>query len=110
MNLEEFSARKFGLEQYRNRFRTILRKVVQGGRKCPKSVPQKIEICVVFGRHGSVWAGNGSVWIQIGTQPYWTPFGPYLDRYGPVLAHFWIIGLLLGYCWLVPIVALFVQT
>ena len=63
------------------------------------------------------WVAMGP--FGLGMVPYGSklvhkPIGPHLDpiwvTYGPVLAHSWIIGLLLGYCWLVPIVALFVQT
>ena len=104
MNLQEFSARKFGPEKSRGRFRTILGKVAHGSRKCTKSTFQKSEIWLVLGRHGCVWAGNGSVWIQNCTQTYWTPFGPYLGHswtsLGSFLDYWTIAGLLLAgpYC------------
>ena len=106
MNLQEFSARKFGPEKSRGRFRTILGKVAQGGRKSPKSTPQKSEIWIVLGRHGSVWAGNGSVWIQIGMETHWTPFGPHLGHlwtsFGTFSCFWTIAGLLLAIFPIVP--------
>ena len=104
MNLQDFSARKFGPKKYQTHFRTILEKVAQGGRNCPKSTSQKSEIWVVLSRHGSVWAGNASVWIQNCKHTYWTPFGPYLGHlwtsFGSFLDYWTIAVLLLAgpYC------------
>ena len=107
MDQQEFSARKCGPKNYRNRFRTILGKVAQGGRKSTKWTLQKSEIWVVLGRHGSVWAGNGSVWIQIGIETYWNPFGPHLGHlwtsFGPFSCFWTIAGLLLAISLLFPI-------
>ena len=104
MNLQEFSARKFGPGKSWDRFRTILGKVAHSGRKCTKSTLQKSEIWFVLGRHGSVWAVNDSVWIQHCTQTHWTPFGPYLGHlwtsFDSFLDYWTIAGLLLAgpYC------------
>ena len=105
MNLQEFSARKSGPGTYRNRFRTILRTAWTDGND-QKQLPKQME-------YGLFWVAVGA--FGLGIVPYVSklvckPIGPHLgriwDTYKPVVAHVWITGLLLGYCWL----ALLLQT
>ena len=64
-------------------------------------------------KYGLFWVAVGPFGLEM--VPYESelvqnPIGPHLDpiwvSYGPVLAHFYVFGLLLEYCWLGPIVAL----
>ena len=58
MNLQEFSARKFGPEKYQTHFRNILGKVAQGGRKCAKSTPKKV-------KYGLFWVAVGPFGLEM---------------------------------------------
>ena len=111
MNLQEFSARKFGPKNSRTHFGIIFRKGRPGPSEMSemgqKLIPKKVKYGLFWLAVGPFWLGFGSY----GSKLLWKPIVSYLDSiwitYGPVLAHFYVFGLLLDFCWLFPYCSLF---
>ena len=110
MNLQDFSNQNFDPEKIPDPFSDHF----------PKSPPGPSEMSEIDPKSTAGRMKYGLFWVAVGPfglemVPYelklvWNPIGPHLDpiwaTYGPVLAHFCVFGLLLDFCWLVPIVAL----
>ena len=117
MNLQEFSARKFGPEKIPDPFSEHFPKSRPGPSEMSEMVQKSISKTVKYGLFWFPIDPFGLGFGPYGSKLVWKPIGPHLDpiwvTYGPVLAHFHVFGLLLDYCWpfpycsLFPLVALF---
>ena len=106
MNLQEFSRRKCDPGKFPDHFPKSRPGPSEMSEIDQKSIFQKV-------KYGLFWVAVGPFGLEMvpyGLKLVWNPIGPHLDpiwvTYGPVLAYFCVFGLLLDYCWLVPIVAL----
>ena len=96
MNLQEFSARKFGPEKIPDPFSDHSRKSRPGRPEMYKLDPPKSEM-VCFGlpwvRLDWDLVRMDPDWYRNPLDPIWTPFGSLMDQ-------FWAIFMFLDYCWI----------